>query len=266
MKKIKIFWKSYQNSGVESWTSPNGSWKNCTNTEEDSDHDIYIDSLDVPSGSSTLLVEPKSIRPLYYDYVINNKHRFKHIISYDRFFFRNAENLVHVPPPFGPWMHGEDVGIHEKTKNISFIASTKEMCEEHKYRQKMVKEYGHYCDVYGTGRGSKQLKNKIDGLKDYRFTFCMENYITDLYYTEKLLDCFLTGTIPIFFGTRSINTIFDADGIVWLDDITRGIIPIESLNENYYSSKLNSIIHNCQIAKSMHTCVQNSIDCFVKFL
>ena len=88
----------------------------------------------------------------------------------------------------------------------------------------------------------------------------MENYVTDLYYTEKLLDCFLTGTIPIFYGVRNINTVFDDRGVVWMDDILRGIVSIEELDEEFYKSRLEYINHNFNVAKSLNNGVPNSID------
>ena len=48
------------------------------------------------------------------------------------------------------------------------------------------------------------LKDKIDGLRDYRYHFCIENIKRDYWFTEKLIDCFVTGTIPIYWGCPSI--------------------------------------------------------------
>ena len=260
MKNVKLFWKSYQKSGLENWISPANIWRNTSNSSAACDYTIHFDSLDVPNSESIFLVEPKSIHPKYYEYAKKHYGRLKSVISYDRSFFRDIPNLIHIPPPFGAWMHGDDRKIHKKNKNISFIASTKEMCEEHVYRQQMVKKFVSHCDVYGSGRGAKEIKHKIDGLRDYRFTFCMENYVTDLYYTEKLLDCFLTGTIPIFYGVRNINTVFDDRGVVWMDDILRGIVSIEELDEEFYKSRLEYINHNFNVAKSLNNGVPNSID------
>jgi hypothetical protein len=49
-------------------------------------------------------------------------------------------------------------------------------------------------DVYG--RGISEIPNKEVGLKDYMFSFAVENDTYDTYFTEKILDCFATGTIP----------------------------------------------------------------------
>ena len=38
------------------------------------------------------------------------------------------------------------------------------------------------------------------------------------YFTEKLLDCFATGTIPVYLGAPDIGKVFNIDGIITLSD------------------------------------------------
>lgn len=38
------------------------------------------------------------------------------------------------------------------------------------------------------------------------------------YFTEKILDCFTTGTIPIYQGAPDIGDYCNAEGIVVIDD------------------------------------------------
>ena len=47
------------------------------------------------------------------------------------------------------------------------------------------------------------------------FSIVIENSIESDYFTEKLLDCFLTGTIPIYVGTKTTSEYFDTDGIIY---------------------------------------------------
>ena len=46
----------------------------------------------------------------------------------------------------------------------------------------------------------------------------IENYIDDLWFTEKILNCFSTKTVPIYYGARNIGQLFNADGIIQVDD------------------------------------------------
>ncbi len=257
MKNLKLYWQEYQDSDLKYFKSFNNTWNNILNNSQ-VDHTIFFDSMSVPDNCSLFLIEPKSIHPRYYEYALKHHKRLKYIISYDKDFFKNINNLIHVPPPFGAWIKDDEKQIYNKTKNISFIASTKRLCSEHNYRQDMVERFKNDCDVFGRGR--RDLQTKIEGLADYRFSFCMENHVTNLYYTEKLLDCFLTGTIPIYYGSKSISDVFDSNGIIFLDDVVNGIIKIRDLNEEYYRSKMQYVNNNFNIAKNMQNGVSNSLD------
>jgi hypothetical protein len=50
------------------------------------------------------------------------------------------------------------------------------------------------------------VADKYEVLSRYRFNICYENaYGIDGYITEKIFDCFLAGTVPIYLGARNIT-------------------------------------------------------------
>ena len=131
--------------------------------------------------------------------------------------------------------HGE---ICKKTKLVSMIASNKRMCNEHIYRQQIIQKYSNRCDHFG--RGFKEISEKKDGLSDYCFSIVVENATYPNMFTEKITDCFMTGTIPIYHGIENIGDFFDIDGIIKLTDNFK----IEDLSFDLYYSKMDSIIKN----------------------
>jgi isopentenyl phosphate kinase len=64
-----------------------------------------------------------------------------------------------------------------------------------------------------------------------------ENSIYPKYYTEKITDCFATGTIPIYYGDRSIGEDFDMNGIIFMDDID-----INNLAKNCICQNMNQLL------------------------
>jgi hypothetical protein len=46
----------------------------------------------------------------------------------------------------------------------------------------------------------------------------IENDRAPNYFTEKLIDCFALGTIPIYWGCPNIGDFFDARGIITMED------------------------------------------------
>jgi hypothetical protein len=93
-------------------------------------------------------------------------------------------------------------------------------------------------DVFG--RGIQEIPNKEIGLKDYMFSFAVENDTYDTYFTEKILDCFATGTIPVYMGTKKVVEYFNPDGIIFFD----GNFDLSLLTEELYQSKMDAIKDN----------------------
>ena len=72
------------------------------------------------------------------------------------------------------------------------------------------------------------------------FSVAVENDCYETYFTEKILDCFACGTIPVYLGSPDIAEYFNKDGIILLDVNFN----IESLNDELYSSKKDAIQEN----------------------
>lgn len=148
---------------------------------------------------------------------------------------------------------GGSVQIYDKTKKISLVSSRKNMCELHRFRTRMCQ-----ClrvDVMGT-IVNKPIKI-IESLKDYHYSIIIENNIDDLYFTEKLLNCFATGTIPIYLGATDIDTIFDSRGIISVNKLGMDKA-IEMATEDYYYDNLEAIHNNFEICQKFR-CIEDYI-------
>jgi len=73
-------------------------------------------------------------------------------------------------------------------------------------------------DIYGnewekSGINDERIKgtliNKKDGLLDYEFSIAIENSVESDYFSEKLTDCILTDTTPIYYGCPDVSRFFD---------------------------------------------------------
>ena len=60
-------------------------------------------------------------------------------------------------------------------------------------------------------------------LFDAMFSLAVENVAQDDYFTEKLLDCFLTRTVPIYWGCPNAAAYFDPEGIVHVGRSSGGV-------------------------------------------
>jgi hypothetical protein len=120
------------------------------------------------------------------------------------------------------------------------ISSNKKMCQEHVKRVEIAEKFKSEIPVFG--RGYNPIVKKEIALNDYCFSIVIENLNYSNGYSEKISDCFATGTIPIYFGSPDIGEVFNSDGIITYTDEFK----LSDLSFDLYYSKINSIKDNYQ--------------------
>jgi hypothetical protein len=170
------------------------------------------------------------------------------IFTYDDFLIELNPKFKWVPA-MGSWI--KTPLVNKKSKLISMITSGKQMTPQQVFRYNYAQSVVNHVDVFG--RGFYEINNKEQGLNDYMFSICIENDTRDTYFTEKILDCFATGTIPVYKGTKNILNHFNPDGILFLDEIS-----LNDLTKELYVSKINAINDNFERVKS-YMCPENFI-------
>lgn len=149
------------------------------------------------------------------------KKAYKKIYTNDRRIIEEHPDFFAYNPPASnrPWI--KEPGLYEKKNLCSFITSFKSFTSGHTRRLMLFSEVQNNPIFKGHiyGRDYNPLQDKIDGLRDYMFSIAMENAVYPKYYTEKVTDCFATGTVPIYYGDKSICEDFDADGIIFLNEL-----------------------------------------------
>lgn len=173
----------------------------------------------------------------YYDVVFTSEKSMMSVHPKVQFAFAGS-NL--------PWIKTNLEEI-EKTKMCSMIASKKNFAYGHKLRHAIAENFGKYIDLFGGIQESPRISgvdswDKSQGLVDYMFSFVVENDRYETYYTEKLTDCFKTGTIPIYWGAPDIGNYFDVEGIIELTPDFN----LTSLSKELYESKIEAAIRNYQ--------------------
>ena len=72
-----------------------------------------------------------------------------------------------------------------------------------------------FVDLYG--RGIKPINDKYEVLKNAKYAIAYENFQNDYYWTEKIMDCYLSYTMPIYYGCHNIQDYFPKDSFIHLD-------------------------------------------------
>ena len=187
------------------------------------------------------ILESKQIIPSLYHEIKNNPNKylneFELIFTHDKELILLNEKFKWVPAQ-GTWI--KDPKLYNKDKLVSMISSNKRMCEGHIERLVWVDMLRNRVDLFG--RGFNEIQNKEQGLCDYMFSVAIENGSYETYFTEKILDCFATGTIPVYLGAPNIGEYFNMDGIISINNF-------DMISENLYYDRIDAVIDNLERVK-----------------
>lgn len=179
----------------------------------------------------------------------NYMNNYEFTMTHDSTLLENYPENTKFIPFGGSWIKDSNFNIYEKSKSTSMILSSKNDLPGHRLRHQLMSHLNDSgVDFYGRGTNNP-IKNKEDALIDYYYSISIENSKTDNYFTEKLLDCFAVGTIPIYWGCSNIGDFFNKDGIIHFDNVNDIYDIIPMLTVEYYQSKLKAIQENLKICR-----------------
>lgn len=191
------------------------------------------------------LLESPELNRRFHNWIEKNNDKFDIVLTNNKKLLNKGKNFIFCPTG-GCWIEKEDQKIWEKSKLTSIIASGKKQTYGQKLRHHIIQD-NKDIDVYG--RGYNPINYKLKALKDYMFSITIENCKEDYYFTEKLIDCFMTGTIPIYWGCPSIGKFFNSKGIIEIDNINDYLNIKKELNKKIYKEKIPYIKENFEEAK-----------------
>jgi len=202
-----------------------------------------------------------------HDWVIQNKDLFNIILTQSDKVLNNCDNAVFQP--FGhTWLKPDQ---YEKEYNKEFKLAH--------LQGKLLKTYGHSLRHQVTARKNELTiptkfyetygdRNNINDARlgkefifgDSQFGVVIENVSSRGYFTEKILDCFLLKTIPLYWGCSNIGDYFDINGIIPFNNVDDLIYISNNLTEDYYNSKKEIINKNWKLALNYVHYEQNIIN------
>lgn len=168
---------------------------------------------------------------------------YKYVFTHYKELYSLADNFIYLPP-HGYWI--ESPNLYPKTKLVSMVSSNKNMGPGHVFRLNWVNKLMGKVDIFG--RGIRDMHRKEEALCDYMFSVTIENDQYETYWTEKILDCFVTGTVPVYHGAPDVFEYFNKDGIIILTDD----FDPSKLSRELYESMMPAIEDNFQRALRTH--------------
>ena len=201
------------------------------------------------------ILEPTKIHIYPYKYIEENIDNFDLIITSMMNYVKKYPDKFVYAPNIMSWIKPNDRVIYPKTKKCSLVFSDKKYTKNHKIRHQIIdyiKEKNLDIDMYGKAVNN-HTENKKDAMSEYCYHVVVENCGENGYYSEKIIDCFLTGCIPIFFGKENhiITKVFNPKGIFFFQKIHKLESIINSLNMRTYLKKKRWVEENFEIACKM---------------
>lgn len=231
---------------------------------------LTIDTAEPPTEDGIhiyIKCEPSAINN-YDTYLLENGSKYNAVFTYDQNLLERLPNAKKIIFPAYSWIPGKQfrsIDISKKEPKISSITGFKSMAEGHSFRHFLYfnqKEIASLPITFFRSSVQPHLpeltnnpfiqEEKFPLFETFQFSIVIENSSQTNYFTEKLIDCLITKTIPIYYGCPNIQEYFDTTGWICLEstDIRERTLELfvkthqVLQNPNYYKDHLNTIEKN----------------------
>ncbi len=171
-----------------------------------------------PDNVWALMQEPY-VRGVF-DWIVEGHEQYRHVFTHH--LKRRTERKRYIPcQPALPWHVNKsydelkNIRVPDKQKSLSWITSNLASFPGHKVRidfLAFLQSRAFPMDLYG--KGINYIEDKWNGLAPYRYSLAIENSSSPDYWTEKVADCFLSWTVPIYYGCTNLEEYFPAESFI----------------------------------------------------
>jgi hypothetical protein len=223
---------------IKDWDSPDifrqtpgtsGVWNDLRFTLEDVERCDFVIVLNKAPEDTAVVCPPRHIWAIMQEPYISGVHDWMvtghesfgrvfthHVISDDKKYVRHF--------PMLPWHVGRSydelmaMDVPQKEMMISWITSNKTSFPGHKKRMDFLEHIRNSdLGVAVFGKGIAYIEDKWSGLAPFRYSLAIENSNSPDYWTEKLADCFLSYTLPLYYGCPNLETYFPEESFIRID-------------------------------------------------
>jgi hypothetical protein len=207
-----------------------------------------------------VIFEPPEIHNLTNEaYMTYNNGYFDYLLTHQQDLIDNIPNAYLFE--FGTcWI--KNYICRDKQFSVSTLVGGKMMAEGHIIRHQVLSSQDKIKNILTRFFNSSHIPNGISNqddkliiasdkspLFDSQYHICIENTKRDNWFTEKLIDCLQTKTVPIYYGCPNIEKWFDTRGMIIVDNINDIITKCNNLSPYLYNSMLPFIEYNFEKSK-----------------
>ena len=212
---------------------------------------ISFDTLEYdPNAEVKVFVqmEPPSVFDIREE-LIESHETFDLILGWEKTILDlpNAEKLI-----FGTsWIDWETFKQEEKRPLVTFLLGDKTATPGHIFRQAVWKHFPRCLDYMNVSvhRSPPWVTNRNVFYESAMFSVAIENEKLDNWITEKLIDCLVTKTIPIYWGCPNISEYFDPGGMILFNTKEELYDILDNLTPELYEERKQVIGENAAKAE-----------------
>lgn len=223
---------------IKDWDSPDllrqtlnaqGVWDGITFTLEPVEECDYVIVLNRIPENTIVRCPPENIWAIMqeppvkeYEWLIKGYDSFHKVItsnenlSGEKYIFDSLALPWHVNKTYDELRSISKPG-NNKIDRVSWITSNAKNRFGHQKRMNFLRDIKGKLDFDLFGRGFQPIEDKWDGISNYKYTLAIENSNANYYWTEKISDCFLSWTMPIYYGCDNIDNYFPAESMIKID-------------------------------------------------
>lgn len=256
------------------------SWDIKIDFSTDKPCELYVDNF--PFSKKTTLrvlwvVEPNEVSGIK-DQVIRRHKEYDLILTWNSEILVKCDNAVLYPHGMC-WIHDFDLS-KEKEYCVTSLIGGKQMSQNHLIRQKLPSVVDKITSIplhlfnsrnnpfNGNGM-NRQMHNETykNELFYSQFHIAIENVSQSNYFSEKLIDCFQTKTVPIYLGCPNIGDFYDTRGMIIVNSLDEMVEKINSISPDTYNSMLDYVEKNYLLSEphaNFRETLKNTIIKFVE--
>ena len=234
--------------------------------------DIYVDTEEYhPNDNLKFYIQREAdVIHKTYSYLRENIHKYNLIFCYDptQLVATNVIKVIHA----GTWLEPsfyESIDVQKKEYSISNLTGWKTGCfayylrhllyqNQLAFKQFPITFYRSSAHIIIPEIGinplipKEPLSSKYILFEKHQFSIVIENTRERNLFSEKLMDCVITKTIPIYYGCANVEEYFDTTGWIiltneenFLQDLYN---ELHKLNELYYMKYIDIVEKNYKTA------------------
>lgn len=142
-----------------------------------------------------------------------DKYIYLPFVLFSKHLYRERKYVKNKRPYLIGYCNSNKVKKREELFNMFVKKTNQNMCKS------MGKCYGNYPKTNKMVQFKSWNDDRlIEEYGKYKFIFALENGITKGYVTEKIMNVFISGAIPIYWGCDEINNYFNKEAFINVSD------------------------------------------------